>query len=122
MAVSDPLRIIASYVGTVPNDDQAFRRLGEFVHKYDVRLIVVGMPYTLKGEKGEKAREVEAFIEKLKQSVKVDVVTVDERFTSAVAQQTMRTMGSTKSQRRDKGRIDQMASALILQSYLDRGK
>ncbi len=122
IALSDPLNVIARGIATIPNDAGVFAKLKQIVDMHDVRLVVVGMPYTLGGEKGEKAREVDSFVEKLKQIIKVNVETWDERFTSAIAQQTMKMMGTTKKQRRQKEKVDEMASALILQSYLDRRK
>ncbi len=123
VAVSDPLRIIAQSVGTYSNDQKLLERLTAVAQEYDVGLVVVGMPFTLRGEKGMKAREVDTFVERLKQNLGVDVVTWDERFTSRIAQQTLIQMGTTPKQRRtNKGRVDAMASALILQSFLDQTK
>ena len=123
VAVSDPLRIIAQSVGVYPNNQSLLVEVSNVARQYDVGLIVVGMPYTLKGEKGGKAAEVDAFIEQLQKELSLEVVTWDERFTSKIAQQTLIQMGTTKKQRRtDKGRIDAMASALILQSFLDQTK
>ena len=123
VAVSDPLKIIAQSVGVYPNNFSLIDELSNIARQFDVGLVVVGMPYTLKGEKGGKAVEVESFIERLKKQLSVEVVTLDERFTSRIAQQTLIQMGTTKKQRRtDKGRIDAMASALILQSFLDQTK
>lgn len=123
VAVSDPLRIIAQSVGVYPNNSSLVDELSNIARQFDVGLVVVGMPYTLKGEKGGKAIEVESFIERLKKQLSVEVVTLDERFTSRIAQQTLIQMGTTKKQRRtNKGRIDAMASALILQSFLDQTK
>jgi putative Holliday junction resolvase len=123
VAVSDPLRIIAQTVGTFQNNATILDELERLAKEYDVGLVVVGMPYTLKGEKGTKAEEVDAFINALKQKLAVEVVSLDERFTSRIAQQTLIQMGTTKKQRRtNKGRVDAMASALILQSFLDQTK
>jgi len=123
VAISDPLRIIAQSVGAFTNNREIFETLAEIARKYDVGLVVIGMPFTLKGEKGTKAGEVDKFISSLKEKLKIDVVPLDERFTSRMAQQTLIQMGTTKKQRRnDKGRIDAMASALILQSFLDQTK
>ena len=70
-----------------------------------------------------KAEEVDKFISRLKEKLAVEVVPWDERFTSRIARQTLVQMGTTKKQRRsDKGKIDAMASALILQSFLDQTK
>jgi putative holliday junction resolvase len=123
VAVSDPLRIIAQSVGAFTNNKEIFETVAEIARKYDVGLVVIGMPFTLKGEKGIKAGEVDKFISRLKEKLNVDVVPWDERFTSHIAQQTLIQMGTTKKQRRnDKGRVDAMASALILQSFLDQTK
>ncbi len=123
VAVSDPLRIIAQTVGTFQNNAAILDELERLAKEYDVGLVVVGMPYTLKGEKGTKAEEVDKFISALKQKLSVDVVSLDERFTSRIAHQTLIQMGTTKKQRRtNKGRVDAMASALILQSFLDQTK
>lgn len=123
IAVSDPLRIIAQSVGTVPNNDAAAKAVAELARKYDAEMIVVGMPLTLKGEKGKKAEEVERFIQKLSSLVNAELVRWDERFTTHMAQQTLIDMGTTRKQRRtQKGRVDEIASALILQSFLDQTK
>ncbi len=123
IAVSDPLRIIAQGVATLRNGEGVIGEIKELALRYDVGLVVVGMPYTLRGEKGAKAEEVDRFVTGLRRVLPVDVVTFDERFTSRIAQQTLITMGTKKRERREnKGRIDAMASALILQSFLDQTK
>ena len=123
VAVSDPLRIIAQSVGTFTNNAGIFDTVAAIARQYDVGLVVIGMPYTLKGEKGMKAEEVDKFSSRLKEKLSVDVVPWDERFTSRIARQTLVQMGTTKKQRRtDKGKVDAMASALILQSFLDQTK
>ena len=123
VAVSDPLRIIARSVGTYANDPGLVGTIKGLVAEFNVGIVVVGMPYTLKGEKGMKAEEVDKFVGTLKEKLGLEVVTLDERFTSSIAKQTLIQMGTTKKQRRtDKGKIDAMASAIILQSFLDQTK
>ena len=121
VAVSDPLRIIAQSVGAFRNDATLIQRLGEVITQYTPELIVVGMPLNLKGEKGQKAVEVERFMEKLKEAFGIELVVWDERFTTKMAQQTLIDMGTRKKERREnKGRVDAMAAALILQSFMDQ--
>jgi putative Holliday junction resolvase len=123
VAVSDPLRIIAQSVGAFRNDATLIQRLGEVITQYTPELIVVGMPLNLKGEKGQKAVEVERFMEKLKEAFGIELVVWDERFTTKMAQQTLIDMGTKKKERREnKGRVDAMAAALILQSFMDQTK
>jgi len=81
------------------------------------------MPLNLKGEKGKKAQEVDAFIEKIRNATHVEVVHWDERFTTLIAHQTLLSMGTKREERRTKkGRVDSMAAAILLQGFLDSRK
>lgn len=119
IAVSDPLNIIARGLEVVQNTPRSIERIRALAEEYDVGVIVVGMPYNLKGEMGKKAQEVELFMAALRTAVGRDVVSVDERFTSQIAQQTLIDMGVRKKARQVKGVVDLTAAALILQQYLD---
>ena len=119
IAVSDPLNIIARSVKVILYSHKMFDEIKSLADEFDVAAIVVGMPFTLKGERGSKAGEVMRFIEQLKLVVNVEIIEWDERHTSQDAHQTLRDMGAKKKQRQSKEKIDEMASALILQGYLD---
>ena len=119
IAVSDPMNIIARGITVVPNSPRAVDDILKIASEYEVAKIVVGMPFTLKGTKGMKAEEVERFIEKLSENTDLEIIQWDERFTTHTAHQTLLTMGVRKKARQSKERIDEMASALILQGYLD---
>ena len=86
VAVSDPTGTIARPLEVVAGTDIA--RITELIHKHDVQQVVVGMPLTLRGDRGEQARETEEFIERLSAATDVPVVAFDERFTTDLAQQT----------------------------------
>jgi putative Holliday junction resolvase len=122
LSLSDPLRITAQPFETVANDARLWEKFREIVRQRDVEFIVVGMPLNLKGEQSSKAKEVEAFIERLKKEVECNVIAWDERFTSALARGAMLQMGTKKKDRRQKGRVDSMAAAIMLQGFLDRTK
>ncbi|MEE9225135.1 MAG: Holliday junction resolvase RuvX [Bacteroidota bacterium] len=122
VAVSDPLLIIAQGLGTFRNSEKFFTDLQSLIKRYDVGLIVVGMPYHRSGDRSQMAREVEEFTQKVGCKTGLEVVAWDERYTSILARQTMVTMGVKKKERQKKGKVDEIASALILQSFLDSGK
>ncbi len=123
LSLSDPLGITAQPFHTLPNGRSLWEDLRSVIVGQHASLIVVGMPLNLKGQQGEMAREVGKFIEQLKKETNVEVVTWDERFTSSIAQQTLLDMGTKKSQRRkNKGQVDAMAAAIMLQSFLDSTK
>ena len=123
LSLSDPLGIIAQPIEALKNDASLIDRLQQLSALEQVNLIVVGMPFNLKGQRAQKADEVQEFIERLKATLAMDVVPWDERFTTTMAHQTMRSMGTKKKERQKKnGRIDSMAAAIILQSFLDHTK
>jgi len=123
LSLSDPLGIIAQPIEALKNDSSFFIRLQQLSVRENVKLIVVGMPFNLKGQHAQKANEVEKFIEHLKAELGIEVVVWDERFTTAIAHQTMVSMGTKKKERQKKdGRIDSMAAAIILQGFLDNTK
>ena len=82
--------------------------------------VVVGLPRRLDGTLGPQAEKVLVFVEGLRRSVRVPVVTWDERFTTAMATQALVEAGVRRHARKDK--VDRVASVLILQSYLDAQK
>ena len=119
VAISDPLRIIARGIEVISNTPAFFDKIKMIAEKYDAEAIVVGFPYNLKGETGQSAKEVQVFIQGLKAVINIPIIEWDERFTSAVAHQTLIDMGVKRKKRQQKSTIDRMAAALILQSYLD---
>jgi putative Holliday junction resolvase len=82
--------------------------------------VVVGLPKGLDGSLGIQARKVLAFMDDLRQALSVPVVPWDERFTSAMATQSLREAGASRRDRRTA--VDKVAAILILQSYLDYRK
>ncbi len=119
VAVSDPLNIIARGLRVLENSSRLMEELRAIVAEYDPAAIVIGMPLTLGGERGPKAREVEAFIGRMERELGLRVIPCDERFTSEEAHETMLAMGVKRKKRRSKPAVDLMAAALILQRYLD---
>jgi len=120
LSISDPLGLIAQPIEAVKNDASLFANLGKIKARENAALIIVGMPLNLKGQKAQKAEEVQRFIERLKEELGIEILTCDERFTTAIAGKTMLAMGTKKKERQKKdGRIDSMAAAVMLQGYLD---
>ena len=120
VAVSDPLRIFASPVETVPS-----AKIIEYLKKYalseTVERFVVGWPLNMNGAPSQAAPDVEAFLKQLRKAFPdVPVSLEDERFTSVLAHRAMIDGGMKKSERRDKNSVDKISAAIILQSYLDR--
>jgi len=119
LARTDLLRTIANPVGTYSNSE-VFDKIEELVKKDQVLKFVVGWPLTPSGEEGEATKRVENFIERLRGKFPDIVIEkVDERYTTKEAVKAMIEAGVPKMKRREKGRKDQAAAAIILQKYLE---
>jgi putative Holliday junction resolvase len=88
VAVSDPTGELARPLAVVEQaaGEQGLARLADIVADEEAELVVVGLPLTLKGERGEQVQETEAFVEVLRAVLDVPVETYDERFTSVLAE------------------------------------
>jgi len=119
IAVTDPLRIIATALDTV-STSELLPFLKTYLQKETVDEFVVGMPKTLSNEDSETAPLVRQFVEILKKSFPDKPVHLaDERFTSSMAKRTMIDGGMKKKDRQIKGNVDKISATIILQSFLD---
>ena len=111
VAVSDATGTIVRPLGVVSRaaSEDGLQELGTIVREQEAERIVVGMPLTLRGERGRQALETDAFVEALRGIVAVPVETYDERFTTALAARHGGGAGE-----------DARAAAHLLESYLQR--
>jgi putative Holliday junction resolvase len=118
IAVTDPLRIIATPLETVQTAT-LFEFLIAYTNKETVDEFVVGMPKKLSNEDSEIAPLVRKFVEQLKLKFpEKKVHLADERFTSSMAMKAMIEGGMKKKDRQVKANVDKISATLILQSYL----
>ena len=116
VAISDPTQILASPLTTIENNAKSAKEIRKLIEENQVSTLVIGYPLNLKGKEEIAAEKVNAFIEKL--ALKhVEIVRWDERFSSVTAMNLLHEAGVKV--RKDKGRIDRSAAAVILQNYLD---
>lgn len=87
------------------------------VEETGAEVIVVGMPYSLDGSIGPAARKISAEVEQIRRVSPVEVVTVDERFTTVTADRSLREMDLGASERRRM--VDAVAASVMLQAWLD---
>src|SRR5687768_2080583 len=122
IAVTDPLRIIATPLETVVTAN-LIQFLSSYLQKENVDEFVVGMPKTLSNEDSEIAPTVRKFVENLKLKFpEKSVHLADERFTSSMAMQAMIDGGMKKKDRQVKGNVDKISATIILQSFIDTVK
>lgn len=119
LAVSDPLKIIATALTTVPTQE-LLPYLQGYMAREEVEVLVVGLPKNLNAEDTNNTAPVKAFVKQLEKVFPhIPIRLVDERFTSKIALDTMIAGGSKKKDRRDKGRLDKISATIILQSYME---
>ncbi|NQV15565.1 Holliday junction resolvase RuvX [bacterium] len=118
LALSDPLRIIASPLKTllVNDNKDAIQQILHVIEEEQVVEVVVGLPLRPGAEKSEQTKRVEVFISELKSKITQPVHVVDESYSSVEAEESLHRMGKKIGQ--DKGAVDRIAAAIILQQYM----
>lgn len=119
IAETDELQIIASPRETVATD-----KLLEYLHKWlaheNVETIVLGDPINLHGGDSNNSERVRQWMKKLRSAFPgIPLALQDERFTSKMAAEALVKSGVKKKKRQQKGSLDPISAAIILQEYLD---
>ncbi len=119
IALTDDLQIIGSGLTTVETPAlMAF--LEKLLSKEKVETLVIGEPKKLNNELNYIAQEIEVFIEKFKiKFPDIAIVSMDERFTSKMATQSILMNGMKKKDRQNKALVDEVSATILLQTYLD---
>lgn len=118
IAVSDPMRIIATPLTTVETK-LLVPFLNDYFQKEEVKLVLLGYPLALDGSATDNTERVEKFATRFKRIFPhIELKLVDEAFTSKMAQESMLQSGMKKSERRKKENIDMVSAAILLQDYL----
>jgi putative Holliday junction resolvase len=109
VAVSDPTGTLARPLTVVERagSERGLAELTRLIGEEEAERVVVGLPLTLRGERGEQARATESFIDDLRRATDVPIESFDERFTTDLAEQT-----PARSPK------DARAAAHLLASYL----
>ncbi|MDD3690153.1 MAG: Holliday junction resolvase RuvX [Synergistaceae bacterium] len=119
VAVSDPLGMFAQGIDVLPAEGNWLEQLDGLVKTYDPEILLLGIPIRTNGTRGPEALRIEECAEMLgKRYPEVKVQLHDERFSTTMAQQAL--LEGDVSRKGRKGKVDKVAAALILQSWLDR--
>jgi putative Holliday junction resolvase len=118
IAVTDPLKIIATALDTV-HSNKVLEYIEQYIKNESVELFVIGLPKNLDNTEAEAMADVKPFAKKLEAKFGIPIVWIDERFTSKLAMRALIDSGVKKSERRIKENIDKISAVIILQSYLE---
>lgn len=120
LAVTDILHITANGLDTVLVHE-LLDYLQKYVEKEPVEKFVIGLPTQMNGEESESMKYIKPFVIGLERKFPtIEIVYVDERFTSVLAHKAMLEGGLKKKDRQNKGLVDKISATIILQSYLEQ--
>ena len=119
VAVSDETKTIAQPLEYIPAEPFAdfLARLKQLLVEKKISLVLIGLPRNMDGSHGPAEQKVETFAGVLKTAITVPVKMWDERLTSTMANRILIQGGVRRDKRKEK--VDKMAAAILLQSYLD---
>jgi len=119
LAVTDLLHITANGLDTVLVHE-VLDYLQKYTDKEPVEKFVIGLPRQLNGEESDSMQYIRPFVIGLQRRFpEIELVYVDERFTSVLAHKAMLEGGLKKKDRQNKALVDKTAATIILQSYLE---
>ncbi len=118
VAVSDALNITAQGLETIIYKDKKdlITRLGSLINEYDIKKIIIGMPFNMNGTKGSGTMLSEDLAALLKKRFPISIEMVDERLTTVQSERTL--LDADISRKKRKAFVDKIAAQLILQAYL----
>ncbi|MFZ4581398.1 MAG: Holliday junction resolvase RuvX [Paludibacter sp.] len=119
LAVTDPMQLIANSLDTVATHD-ILAYISAYVAREQVDKFVVGLPKQMNGTNSESMQYIEPFVKKMREMFPdIELIYVDERFTSVLAHKTMLDGGLKKKDRQNKGLVDRISATIILQTYME---
>tara|TARA_B100001750_G_scaffold198692_1_gene171958 strand:+ start:257 stop:670 length:414 start_codon:yes stop_codon:yes gene_type:complete len=118
LAISDLTQTIAQPFKTLLYSDSnnLLNQLDNIIKENDIGLIVVGIPYNMKGEDTQQTTKVREFISLMQDNLMIEIKLIDERLTSLEAEKIMHKMNIKTGS--NKTKIDKIAASIILQEYL----
>ncbi len=119
VAGCDGLGLIATGITTIwrSSFQEDIAQLNEIILDRQVEILVLGLPYTMDGNLGSQAKQVQKFARRVAAVIELPIEYVDERLTSYAAEEMMKAANISVSQ--NKATIDRIAAAVILQQWLD---
>jgi putative Holliday junction resolvase len=119
LAVTDSLKITANGLATVMVHE-IFDYIEKYLQKEELDTIVIGLPKQMNGDESESMKYIRPIALGLERKFpNIELVYVDERYTSILAHRTMLEAGLKKKDRQNKELVDKISATIILQSYLE---
>jgi putative Holliday junction resolvase len=120
LAVCDRSETITSPLTVIQGQKDLIKKISEIVNKEEIEVVVLGLPLNMDGSEGAQSQKVLKFGKQLQNNLKIPVLLQDERLSSFGAEEKLDPANFTRGKR--KKRIDAVAAAEILQSFLEQQK
>ncbi|MCX8080622.1 MAG: Holliday junction resolvase RuvX [Bacteroidia bacterium] len=122
LAISDPLQMFGQPLETIPTEE-ILAYVEKLNQKDPISEIVIGLPLTLNNDMNDISPLVKACADTIKKKFPdILIHTIDERFTSSIASQTILLSGISKEKRKNKALVDKISAAILLNDYLELRK
>jgi putative Holliday junction resolvase len=102
---------------TPATEEAAFEVVAKLAKDESVGVVVLGLPLELSGREGPAAKKARALGARLSSRLRLPVALWDERLSSVAASRALSSQGL--SQKKQRGKVDSVAAALLLSSFLD---
>ncbi|MHC4076401.1 MAG: Holliday junction resolvase RuvX [Planctomycetota bacterium] len=120
LAICDAAETIASPLAVIEGQKDLIKKINEIVTSEKVEALVLGLPLNMDGSQGYRVKLVFQFAEQLKAHLQIPIHFQDERLSSFAAKETLAPAELTRKKK--KKRLDAIAAAEILQTFLDNKK
>ena len=122
LAVSDELGLLATPCSVIhrgPALAPVLDELATLVRREGIVRVIVGLPLNEDGTRGRQAKRAQVFANTVGRVLGIPVETWDERLSTVAAETIIRAQGRSTRALRQRGEMDAVAAAVILQDYLD---
>lgn len=118
LALTDPMKILASPFMTIENNNTLLPRLYEIMKEKQVSKVILGIPFCDDGSETALVPKIRKLKNQIEHQTRIEVILIDERYSSSIAEERIRSTIAKKSKRRQKSLVDMNAAAIILEDYL----
>lgn len=122
LAVTDPLQLSANIL-PYQNETKIKDWLLSYFKEETIQKVVIGYPTHVDGSETKLTKDIDSLIAFIREkNENIDIVKVDESFSSKAAMTLMINRGIKKKRRSEKGLIDSFSALVILEEYLSSRK
>ena len=121
VAVGYPEVSIATPLAAIEYEDNQhrFEKIASLIEEWKPARLIVGLPTHADGTAHDMTRRCQRFSQQLSGRFDLPVSLVDERYTSIIAEDLLRSSSTKKSHREAKAHIDSLSAQIVVQTYLD---